>query len=140
MAYRQQDHPKALTPIVKWGAGIAQWLEEHGTRDRKVAGSSPGRSGGKIFLFFFSLLQGQLSVLTLISVSVPLPCYRSRHIKDSGHSAKNARGMLQLDTHAPHVCGLCMKCRDRHGCIVYTEPAETAEVSGGTSHITTKQR
>ena len=46
------------------GAWIAQWLERR-IRDRKVAGSSPGRSGGRI------LLQGQLSVLTVISVSVP---------------------------------------------------------------------
>ena len=49
------------------GAGIAQWLERR-TRDRKVAGSNLCRSGGIIFL-----LQGQLSVLTLISVSVTPP-------------------------------------------------------------------
>ena len=30
------------------GAGIAQWLGRR-TRDRKVPGSSPGRSGGKSF-------------------------------------------------------------------------------------------
>ena len=30
------------------GAGIAQWLERR-TRDRKVAGSNPCRSGGRIF-------------------------------------------------------------------------------------------
>ena len=30
------------------GAVIAQWLERR-TRDRKVAGSNPCRSGGKIF-------------------------------------------------------------------------------------------
>ena len=58
---------------------MAQWLERR-TRDRKVAGSSPGRSGGRmgvfLFMFFFSL-RGQLSVLILISVSVPRLCYRS---------------------------------------------------------------
>ena len=31
-----------------WGAGIAQWLERR-TRDRKVPGSSPRRSGGRMF-------------------------------------------------------------------------------------------
>ena len=31
-----------------WGAGIAQWLERR-ISDCKVAGSSPGRSGGRIF-------------------------------------------------------------------------------------------
>ena len=54
-----------------FGAGIAQWLECR-TRDRKVAGSDPCRSSGRIFF-----LHGQLSVLTVISVSVPPPCYRS---------------------------------------------------------------
>ena len=48
------------------GAGIAQWLERR-TRDRKVPGSSPGGSERRENF----LLKGQLSVLTLISVSVP---------------------------------------------------------------------
>ena len=56
--------------FLNWEAGTAQRLE-HRTRDRKVTGSSPGRSG-KSFLF-----QDQLSVLTLISLSVPPPYYRS---------------------------------------------------------------
>ena len=34
--------------VIIRGAGIAQWLERR-TRDRKVPGSSPGRSGGRIF-------------------------------------------------------------------------------------------
>ena len=42
---------------------------ERRTRDRKVLGSSPGRNGGEIFL----LRQGQLSVLTFISVVIALP-------------------------------------------------------------------
>ena len=58
-------------PSPLWG-GIAQGLE-HWTRDRKpVAGLSPQRTGRRIFL-----LLGQLSVLTLISVSISPPCYRS---------------------------------------------------------------
>ena len=51
--------------IIAEGAEIVQWLER-GTRDQKVVGSNPCRSGGENFL-----IQGQLSVLTLISVSVP---------------------------------------------------------------------
>ena len=51
-------------------------MVERRTRDRKVAGSSPCRSGGR---FFF--LQGQLSVLTLVSVSVPPPLWH-QHAKD----------------------------------------------------------
>ena len=42
------------------GVGIASWLERR-TRDRKVASSNPGRSGGRIFF-----LRSQLCVLTLI--------------------------------------------------------------------------
>ena len=53
-------------------AGIAQWLERQ-TRGWKVASSNPRWSGGIINF----LVQGQLSVLTLILVSVPPPCYRS---------------------------------------------------------------
>ena len=37
------------------GAGIAQWLERR-TRDRKVPGLSPGRSGGRIFFFGVNFL------------------------------------------------------------------------------------
>ena len=48
-----------------------------------------------------------------------------QHVKDPGHSAKSAGGSLQLNTHAPYVCGSersdtvnwCMV----HGCMVYTE-------------------
>ena len=36
-------------------AGIAQWLERR-TRDRKVAGSNPRRSGGRIFFFRVNFL------------------------------------------------------------------------------------
>ena len=38
-----EDRRKTCT-----GAGIAQWLERR-TRDRKIAGSNPCRSGGRIF-------------------------------------------------------------------------------------------
>ena len=52
------------------GVGIAQWLERR-TSDRKVAGSNPCRSGGRIFFSRVNFL------CWLISVSVPPPCYRS---------------------------------------------------------------
>ena len=54
--------------------------------------------------------QGQLSVLTVISVSVPL------HVKDTGYSAKSAGGRLQLNTHTPYVCGFAWSDMV-HGCI-----------------------
>ena len=49
------------------------------------------------------LLQSQLSVLTVILLSIPPPCYCRKHTKDPGHSAKSAGGRLQLSTHAPYV-------------------------------------
>ena len=59
------------TPL--WpGAGIAQWLERR-TRDRT---EGPGSVESRQERRENFLLQGQLSVLTLIWVSVPPPCYR----------------------------------------------------------------
>ena len=50
-------------------AGIACWLQRR-TRDRKVASSYPGRSGGKMFFsivnFLCSLLLGVLSSLVIL--------------------------------------------------------------------------
>ena len=81
------------------------------TGDEKVSGSFPGRSGWRIFVF-----HGRLSVLTLISVSVSSPCYRS-----------------YSSTHMQHNVWLRVKrhCKLVHGCIVYTEHicAETPAVS-----------
>ena len=74
-----------------WSAGIAQWLQRR-TRDRYVAGSSPGRSG-ELFL----LLQSQLLGLTFMSVSISPPCYRC--------STLNIQVTLQLNKHVSHVCG-----------------------------------
>ena len=48
--------------------------------------------------------QGQLFVLTLISVSVH-PCVTAVTHKKSRHSAKSAGGRLQLKTHTRYACG-----------------------------------
>ena len=63
-------------------------------------------------------LQGQLPVLTLISVSFP-----DRRLVTAVHD----------------VCGFAWSDMV-HGCMVYTERAETAAVSGGTSHVSTPLR
>ena len=83
------------------------------------------------------LLQGQLSVLTLISVSVPPPCYRSIVARERSRSfCQKCRWQVT----AKHACSLrmwlCVKWHVR-GCMVYTERAETAAVSRGTSHVST---
>ena len=56
--------------------------------------------------------------------------------KDSGRSAKSAGGKLQLNTQASYVCGFAWS-HMVHGCMVYTERAETAAVSCSTSHVGT---
>ena len=75
------------------------------------------------------LLQGRLSVLTVISVSVPPPVLRQEHVKDPGHSAKSAGGRLQLNTHTPYVCGFAWLYGVHRTC------AETAAVSCGTTSV-----
>ena len=79
-------------------AGIAQWFQRR-TRDRKVPGSSPSRSGWRIFL-----LQGQLCVLTYFGICSTLVLLQY-HVKDPDHSAKSAGGRLQLNAHIPYLCG-----------------------------------
>ena len=58
----------AKTGTARIQLGIAQWLE-HRTRGRGFESLQELREN--------FLLQGQLSLLSLISVSVPSPCYRS---------------------------------------------------------------
>ena len=55
------------------------------------------------------------------------------HVKDPGHSAKSASGSLPLSKHTPYVCDFAWS-DIVHGCMVYTERAETAVVLCGTSH------
>ena len=112
------------------GAGIAQWLQ-HRTRDRKVAGSSPRRSGGRIFL-------SRVSLITSISV---LPhCYRSSASK-SWSFCQRCKWQVTAKHASTLFMWLCMKWRDMvHGCMVYTVRAESAAVSRGSSRVTTKQR
>ena len=70
-------------------------LVERQTRDRKVASSNPGRSGGRIFFstvkFVFWLLFGVRSI----------PVSLQWHVKDPCHSAKSAGGRLHQNTHTP---------------------------------------
>ena len=50
------------------------------------------------------LLQGQLSVLTHFGIR-STPALLQQHVNDHGHSAKRAGSRLQLNTHAPYLCG-----------------------------------
>ena len=82
-------------------AGIALVLECR-TRDRKVPGSSPGRSGGRTFFSSVHFLCWLIS---------------QWHVNDPGHSAKSAGGRLQLNTQTPYLCGV--ECNDTvNWCVV----------------------
>ena len=70
-------------------------LVEHRTRDRKVAGSIPGRSGGKTL---FSRVKFLCSLL-LAARSTPL--LLQWHVKDRGHCAKSAGDRLHFNMHTP---------------------------------------
>ena len=84
-----------------------------------------------------SFFQGQLSVLTLISVSFPHPCYCS--------STYTIRVILpNVQVTVKHTCTLCIiKWSDPvKWALLYSVHrtcAETAAVSHGTSNVTTKQ-
>ena len=123
----EQRYIKAIiVDISKWtlslGVGIAQWLERR-THDWKVVGSNPCRRGGRIFF-------SRVHFLCWIWFQYPTLCYRS----SPSHSAKSAGGRFHLNTHAPYIYGFAWSDM-MHGCMVYTERAEMAAVSCGTSLI-----
>ena len=84
------------------------------------------------------LLWGQLSLLTLILVSVPPPYITAVARKDPCHSTKSAgaHGRSQLNMHTPYVCGFAWSVK-WHGAWLYgvhRTCTEMAAVSCGTSH------
>ena len=118
--------PVDITLAAHSWAGIASWLE-HRNRDWNVAGTSLCRNGRRFSCPGSTLCAGSYFGMR------SSPVLPQQHVKDPGHSAKCADDRLQLNTHAPYVCGF--PCSDmRHGCMVYTEHAETVAVTRGTSH------
>ena len=81
--------------MVSYDGSRDSLLVERRTRDRKVASSNPGRSGGKIFFCKVNILCWLLFGVRSTSV---LPQW---HVKDTGHSAKSAGGRLHLNTYTP---------------------------------------
>ena len=77
------------------------FLVERRTRDRKVASSKPGRSGGKMF---FSRVNFVCWLLFGVHSTPMLPQW---HVKDTDHSATSAGGRLHLKTYTP----LTRRCR-----------------------------
>ena len=108
-------------------AGIAQWLERR-TRDWKVAGSNPCRSGGRIFF-------SGVDFLCWLSFRYPF------HPRVTAVARKRPRSFCQKcrwQVTAKNAYTLRMRlCMKWHGAWlygVYRTCAETAAVSCGTSH------
>ena len=115
-------------------AEIAEWLERR-TRDRKVPGSSPGKSGAKSFFSRVNFLCRLLFRYPFDTIVTSAARKRSRLFCQKCRWQVTAKHAYTLRM------WLCMKWRDMmHGCMVYTERAEMATVSRGTSHVTVKQR
>ena len=115
------------------GTGIACWLERR-TRDRKVAGSNPGRSGGRKF---FSRVNFVCWLLFGVRFTPVLPKWRE---KDPGHCAKSAGGRLHLNLHTPltrpNRKGLAMPmCRHSVGTCLGTSSDTTRQVTLGHSRL-----
>ena len=70
-------------------------LVQHWTRDRKVTGSTPSRSGGRIF-------SSRVNFLCWLSIGVrSTPVLPQWYLYDPGHSANSAGGWLHLNTLTP---------------------------------------
>ena len=63
-----------------------------------------------------------------------IPLIPQQHVKDPSHSAKSARGRLQLDTQAAYICGFKQNCKPARGCVVYTTAQRWQQF-----HVTIKQ-
>ena len=72
---------------------------ERRARDRKVAGSIPGKRGGRILFSRVNFLCWLLSDFG----DRPIPVLPQWHVKDLGHSAKSAGSRLHLKTHTPLI-------------------------------------
>ena len=78
---------------------------------------------GKLRCLHVSNLQVLLVILIFTAVARKRP-----------RSTESAGGRSQLNTHTPYVCGFAWSDMV-HGCVVYTERAETAAASRGTSCV-----
>ena len=108
----------------------AQWLERR-TRDWKVAGSKPCRSGGRIFFSMVDFLCWLLFRYPFHPSVTAIACKRSRSFCQKCRWQVTAK-------HAYTLCiWLCMKWHGAwlHG--VHRTCTKTAAVSCGTSHAST---
>ena len=84
-------HLQALhgSSINTWEVGIAQWLE-HGTHDRKVAGSNPCWSSGRIFFSRVNFLCWLLFWYPFHPRAIAVACKRPWSFRQKMHVAGNS--------------------------------------------------
>ena len=126
--YSKRSWLMAFIYFVWFGAGKRDsLLVEHRTRDRTVACSNPGRSGGRIL---FSRVKLVCWLLFGVRSSHMLPQW---HVKDASHSAKSAGGRLHINTHTPLIqrsrSGLMMPL-SRQSVGIYQETSSHATCQG----------
>ena len=109
------------------GVGIAQWLERQ-TRDWKVAGSNPCRSGGGIFFSRVDFLYWLLFRYPFHPSVTAVAHKRSQSFCQKCRWQVTAKHAYTLRT------WLCMKWHGAWLYGVYRTCAKTAAVSCGTSH------
>ena len=102
-------------------------LVKRRTRVRKVAGSNPGWSGGRIF---FSRVNFVCRLLFGVRSTPVLP---QLHIKDPGHSAKSSDGRLHLNMHTP------LTQRSRSGLTMPLSSHSVGTYSETNSHVTSQE-
>ena len=101
-----------------WGEGLAQWLERW-TRDRKVPGSSPGRSGGRIFFSRVSFLCWLLFWYLFRPRVTAVARNRSRSFCQKCRWQVTTKHTYTL----PMWLWMKWHCKLVHGWVVYTELA-----------------
>ena len=116
-----QSVPERCRAVIDFG--MACWLERR-TRDRKVASSNSGRSGGRIF---FSRVNFVCRLLVDVRSTPVLPQW---HVKDPDHSAKSAGCRLRLHTHTP------LTQRSRGGLIILLSRHSVGTYQETSSHAT----
>ena len=99
---------------VSEGAGIAQWLERR-TRDRKVPGSSPGRSGGRSFF-------SRVNFLCWLLFRYPShPRVTAVARKRSWSFCQKCRWQVTAKHTLPMLLWMKWHCKLVHDWMVYTE-------------------
>ena len=115
--------------VSKWtgGGDSSVWFECR-ARDRKVPGSNPCWSGGRIFF-------SRVNFLCWLLLQYPFhPCVTAVARKRSRSFCQTCRWQVTAKhAYTLHKCGFPWSDMV-HGCMVYTERAEMAAVSCGTSH------